>query len=158
MNLNGLSCWWRSLMLSSARRRNAASGSLRQDEFTDEQRALRDVARDLFAKQSQPSLIRERWKGERDPKLWRALAEVGLLGVIVPEQFGGSSGDEIDLALVLEEAGRAALPEPFVETVVASRLIELHGDDVLSESWLPRIAQGDVVATIGLETDPFRYP
>ena len=124
-------------------------------EFTDEQRALRDVARDLFAKQSPPSVIRERWRGEHDPKLWRALAEVGLLGVIVPERFGGSGGDEIDLALVLEEAGRAALPEPFVETVVASRLIELHGDDVLSESWLTGIAKGDVVATIGLETDPF---
>jgi len=124
-------------------------------DFTDEQRALRDVARDLFAKQSPPSLIRERWKGERDPKLWRALAEVGLLGVIVPEQYGGSGGDEIDLALVLEEAGRAALPEPFVETVVASRLIELHGSKVLSESWLPGIARGEVVATVGLETDPF---
>ena len=124
-------------------------------EFTDEQRALRDVARDLFAKQSPPSLIRERWKGERDPKLWRALAEVGLLGIVVPEEFGGAGGDETDLALVLEEAGRAALPEPFAETVVASRLIQHHGDKVLSQSWLPRIASGDVVATLGLATDPF---
>jgi len=125
-------------------------------DFTDEQRALRDVARDLFAKQSPPSLIRERWKGgERDPKLWRALAEVGLLGVIVPEQYGGSGGDETDLVLVLEEAGRAALPEPFLETVVASRLIALHGSDVLSQSWLPGIASGDVVATVARETDPF---
>ncbi len=124
-------------------------------EFSDEQRALRDVARDLFAKQSPPSLIRARWKGERDEKLWRALAEVGLLGITIPERFGGAGGDETDAVLVLEEAGRAALPEPFAETLLASRLIELHGDDVLSESWLPRIAQGDVVATIGLETDPF---
>ena len=125
-------------------------------DFTDEQRALRDVARDLFAKQSPPSLIRERWKGgERDPKLWRALAEVGLLGVIVPEEFGGSGGDETDLVLVLEEAGRAALPEPFLETVVASRLIQLGGSDVLSQRWLSLIASGDAVATITLETDPF---
>jgi len=125
-------------------------------DFTDEQRALRDVARELFAKQSPPSLIRERWKGgERDPKVWRALAEVGLLGVIVPEQYGGSGGDETDLVLVLEEAGRAALPEPFAETVVASRLISLHGSGVLSEIWLPRIASGDAVAALALETDPF---
>jgi len=124
-------------------------------EFTDEQRALRDVARGLFAKQSPPSLIRERWNGERDPKLWRALAEVGLLGIVVPEEFGGAGGDEIDLVLVLEEAGRAALPEPLAETAVASRLIHHHGNDVLSQSWLPAIARGDVVATIGLETDPF---
>ncbi|TMK50123.1 MAG: acyl-CoA dehydrogenase family protein, partial [Actinobacteria bacterium] len=137
------------------RRAHPGAAAVIDFDFTDEQRALRDVARDLFAKQSPPSLIRERWKGERDPKLWRALAEVRLLGVIVPEQYGGSGGDEVDLALVLEEAGRAALPEPFVETVVASRLIELHGSKVLSESWLPGIARGEVVATVGLETDPF---
>ena len=124
-------------------------------EFSDEQRALRDVARDLFAKASPPSLIRERWKGDRDPKLWRALAEVGLLGISIPEAFGGAGASEIDLALVLEEAGRAALPEPLAETAVASRLIQLHGDDVLSERWLPGIAKGDVVATVGFSTDPF---
>ena len=125
-------------------------------DFTDEQSALRDVARDLFAKQSPSSLIRKRWKGgERDPNLWRALAEVGLLGVIVPEEFGGSGGNETDLVLVLEEAGRAALPEPFAETLVAARLIALGGSDVLNQSWLPRIASGDAVATLALETDPF---
>jgi alkylation response protein AidB-like acyl-CoA dehydrogenase len=125
-------------------------------DFTDEQRALRDVARDLFAKQSPPSLIRERWKGgERDPKLWRALAEVGLLGVIVPEQYGGSGGNETDLLLVLEEAGRAALPEPFLETAVSSRLIQLGGSDVLRQIWLPRIASGDAIIALALETDPF---
>jgi len=124
-------------------------------ELTAEQRALRDVARDLFAKQSSPSLIRQRWKGERDEKLWRALADVGLLGITIPEQFGGAGGDETDAVLVLEEAGRAALPEPFAETLLASRMIQLHGDQVLSESWLPRIATGEAVATIALETDPF---
>jgi alkylation response protein AidB-like acyl-CoA dehydrogenase len=124
-------------------------------EFTDEQRALRDVARDLFAKQSPPSLIRERWKGERDPTLWRALAEVGLLGIVVPEEFGGAGGDETDLVLVLEEAGRAALPEPLAETAVAARLIQHHGNDVLSQDWMSGIARGDIVATLGLETDPF---
>ena len=124
-------------------------------DFTDEQRALRDVARDLFTKQSPPALTRERWKGNRNEKMWRALAGVGLLGITIPEQFGGAGGDETDAVLVLEEAGRAALPEPFAETAVASKLIELHGDDALSESWLPRIAHGDAVATIGLETDPF---
>ena len=124
-------------------------------DFTNEQRALRDVARDLFAKSSPPSLIRERWKGERDPKLWRAIAEVGLLGVIVPEQFGGSGGDETDLVLVLEEAGRAALPEPFLETLVTARLIALGGSDVLRQTWLPRIASGDAVAALALATDPF---
>ena len=124
-------------------------------EFTDEQRALRDVARDLFAKQSPPSLIRQRWNGERDDKLWRALAEVGLLGIRIPEEYGGASGHETDAVLVLEEAGRAAIPEPFAETLLASQMIQLHGDQALCQGWLPRIASGEARATVGLETDPF---
>jgi alkylation response protein AidB-like acyl-CoA dehydrogenase len=124
-------------------------------EFSDEQRALRDVARDLFARRSPPSLIRARWNGERDEKLWRALAEVGLLGITIPEEHGGAGGDEVDAVLVLEEAGRAALPEPFAETLIAARLIQLHGANVLSERWLSGIAKGDVVATVGREADPF---
>ncbi|HJT36878.1 MAG TPA: acyl-CoA dehydrogenase family protein, partial [Actinomycetota bacterium] len=85
-------------------------------DLTEEQRALRGVARDLFAKRCPPSLIRARWNGTRDEKLWRALAKVGLLGIMIPTQFGGAGGDETDAVLVLEEAGRAALPEPFAET------------------------------------------
>jgi alkylation response protein AidB-like acyl-CoA dehydrogenase len=124
-------------------------------DFTDEQRSLRDVCRDLFAKQSPPSLIRERWAGGRDHVLWRALAEIGLLGIVVPERFGGSGGDEVDVVLALEEAGRAALPEPLAETIVAARLIAAAQNDVVGETWLPRIANGEAVATIALDTDPF---
>jgi alkylation response protein AidB-like acyl-CoA dehydrogenase len=124
-------------------------------DFTDEQRSLRDVCRDLFAKQSPPSLIRDRWTGARDHTLWRALAGVGLLGIVVPERFGGSGGNEVDVVLALEEAGRAALPEPLAETMVAARLIAAAGSDVVSETWLPRIANGEAVATLALDTDPF---
>ncbi|MGZ4208734.1 MAG: acyl-CoA dehydrogenase family protein [Actinomycetota bacterium] len=125
-------------------------------DFGAEQNALRDVARDLFRRQSPPSVIRERWKSrERDPKLWRAIAEVGLLGVVVPEPYGGSGGDEVDLVLALEEAGRAALPEPLAETTTAARLIALSAPDVLKQRWLPALASGEAVATVALETDPF---
>src|SRR4051794_8056854 len=86
--------------------------------FSDEQLALRDLARDLFERESPPSRLRQLWETDepRDDKVWRTVAEAGLLGILVPEEFGGLGGDDVDLALVLEEAGRAALPEPLVET------------------------------------------
>jgi alkylation response protein AidB-like acyl-CoA dehydrogenase len=70
-----------------------------------------------------------------------SLAELGVPGLLVPESHGGLGGDEIDLLAVLEEAGRAAAPEPIVESAVAARL--LTGD--LADEWLPRMASGEVL-------------
>src|SRR5947208_9103694 len=111
-------------------------------EFSEEQEALRDLARDLFQRESPPSRLRSLWGEEepRDDKVWRTIAEAGLLGVAVPEEFGGLGGDEVDLALVLEEAGRAALPEPVLEAVaVAAPAIAEGGTDEQKREWLPRL-------------------
>jgi alkylation response protein AidB-like acyl-CoA dehydrogenase len=119
-------------------------------DFTDEQYALRDMARDLFEKESPPSRLRDLYAGgERKPACWRAMAAAGLTGLTVPEEFGGAGGNEVDLALVLEEAGRAALPEPLLETVaIAAPLFAEAGTEEQKAEWLPRIASGDAVATI----------
>jgi alkylation response protein AidB-like acyl-CoA dehydrogenase len=126
-------------------------------DFTPEQFALRDLARDLFEKESPPSRLRELWDGaERDPGCWRAMAAVGLTGLTVPEQYGGMGGDDVDLALVLEEAGRAALPEPLLETVaVAAPLLTKAGTDAQRNEWLPKIAAGEAIATVALGGAPF---
>ncbi|HYI45099.1 MAG TPA: acyl-CoA dehydrogenase family protein [Actinomycetota bacterium] len=126
-------------------------------EFDSEQLALRDLARDVFEKESSPARLRDLWEGgPRDSTVWKTLAEVGLLGLTVPEDYGGSGRDEIDLALVLEEAGRAALPEPLLETVaVAAPLLSEAGLDEQRQRWLPAIAAGDAVATVQLEASPF---
>ena len=52
----------------------------------------------------------------RSPELWKQLAELGLVGLTVPEEHGGLGLGEVDLVLILEEAGRVALPEPLLET------------------------------------------
>lgn len=126
-------------------------------DFTPEQFALRDLARDLFEKESPPSRLRELWDGaERDPGCWRAMASVGLTGLTVPEEFGGMGGDDVDLALVLEEAGRAALPEPLLETVaVAAPVLAETGTDAQRSEWLPKIAAGEAIATLALDDAPF---
>jgi alkylation response protein AidB-like acyl-CoA dehydrogenase len=127
-------------------------------DFTDEQYALRDLARELFERESPASRLRSQWTDEdqRDDKVWRTMAEAGLLGITVPETFGGLGGNEIDLALVLEEAGRACLPEPLVETVaIGAPLLAEAGTHEQQREWLSRIAGGDAIVTVRLGGAPF---
>ena len=113
---------------------------------TDDQLALRDAVRDLLAKECPPEVVRAAWpdgtdahgarKGEgaradadRVARVWSALADMGVLGVAVPEEHGGLGMAELDWVLVAEETGYAALPHPFVETAaVAAPLLAAVGD------------------------------
>jgi len=88
--------------------------------FTEEQLAFRDAVRDLLAKECPPETVRAGWSSDegRDDgagKAWSALAEMGVLGVLASEGEGGLGLTEVDLVLLLEETGYAALPEPIVE-------------------------------------------
>jgi alkylation response protein AidB-like acyl-CoA dehydrogenase len=86
--------------------------------FTDEQVAFRDAVRDLLSDACPPSAVRAAWAGDGpgfDPKLWSRLGEMGVLTMLAPTEAGGLGLDEIAMALVLEETGRAAMPGPIVE-------------------------------------------
>lgn len=95
--------------------------------FDDDQIAFRDAARELFDKECPPGVVRAAWDapaGQLDRGVWDQLAEMGVLATVVPEASDGLGLDEQALVLVLEEAGRAALPHPLVETAaVAAPLI-----------------------------------
>jgi alkylation response protein AidB-like acyl-CoA dehydrogenase len=90
------------------------------------------------------------WESDtgRSPQLWAKMAEIGFVGLTIPEEHGGLGMNEVDLVLILEEAGKAALPEPLLETtaIVAPTLMEA-GTDEQRKEWLPRIAAGEAVAT-----------
>lgn len=125
--------------------------------FSDTQLALRDVSRDLFTRESPPSRVRELWDGKPfDRRVWRLMAETGLCGLLVPEDLGGAGGDEVDLAQVHEEAGRAALPEPLLETAgVAAPLLAEGAGDGVRERWLPAIASGEAIVAVQAPGEPF---
>ena len=91
-----------------------------QFAFTDDQLAFRDAVRDLLAKECPPSVVRAAWTNAdgRSGPAWSALGEMGVLGALVPEADGGLGLTELDVVLLAEETGRAALPEPFVEHVL----------------------------------------
>ena len=126
-------------------------------DFTDEQFQLRDAARDFFTGESSPAHVRAMWESGtgRSPELWKKMAETGFVGLTVPEEHGGLGMDEVDLVLILEEAGKAALPEPLLETtaVAAPTLVEA-GTPEQQKEWLPRIAAGEAIATVQLGGAP----
>ena len=124
-------------------------------DFDDTQYALRDMARELFAKESPPSRVRELWENKPlDRRVWRTMADAGIVGITVPEEFGGAGGNALDLALVYEEAGRACLPEPLLETTgIAAPLIARFGTDEQRARWLPAIASGEVLAGVRSSDD-----
>ena len=77
---------------------------------------MRDAVRTFLENECPPKVVRDAWTNETGRSgLWPRLGEMGVLGVLAPEAQGGFGGDYLDLVLLLEETGRAALPEPIVE-------------------------------------------
>jgi alkylation response protein AidB-like acyl-CoA dehydrogenase len=120
--------------------------------FTEQQTDLRDAVRDLLAKECPPERVREAWASPSGRAgVWGALAEMGVIGMAAPEEAGGLDLDEVDLVLVLEESGRACLPEPIVETAaVAVPLLAAAGD-----ARAAALASGDGSAAVQPPTDDF---
>ena len=77
---------------------------------------MRDAVRAFLDNECPPKVVRDAWTNETGRSgLWSRLGEMGVLGVLAAEEYGGFGGDYLDLVLLLEETGRAALPEPVVE-------------------------------------------
>jgi alkylation response protein AidB-like acyl-CoA dehydrogenase len=110
--------------------------------FTADQLELRDAVRDFLEKECPPSVVRDAWTSETGRSgLWGKLGAMGVLGVLAPEDHGGLGGTFLDLVLLLEETGRAALPEPIVEhAAVALPALDEPGP----------AAAGEVTVSVGL--------
>lgn len=126
--------------------------------FSEDQLLLQQTVREFLAGECSTAWVREQWASEtgRSPEFWQKLSEIGIPGLLVPEAHGGLELDEIDFVLLLEEIGRAALPEPVIATaVVATRLFQELQSDALQAEWLPRIASGDARIATGSPVNPF---
>jgi alkylation response protein AidB-like acyl-CoA dehydrogenase len=125
--------------------------------FTDEQEELRKTVRAFLDAKSPESAVREQMETEAgyDEAVWRQMAEqMGLQGLSIPEEFGGSGFSFIELGIVLEEMGRSLLCAPFFSTVVlAANTLQHSGDDAAKKDYLPGIASGETIATVAF-TEP----
>ena len=123
-------------------------------DFTEEQVMLRNVARELLAEKCTTRQVRQLMEapvGSRwDRALWQQLAEVGLLGVTIDEQFGGQGLGMVEQAIALEEVGRAVMPGPYLATVLATAALRAGGDRGQMASYLPKIASGELTATVAV--------
>jgi alkylation response protein AidB-like acyl-CoA dehydrogenase len=85
-----------------------------------------------------------------DPVLWKGLAELGLAGIHLPGEYGGSELEILDLAVVAETLGSLAAPVPFLSHSLASLAISLAGSDDQKSRWLPGLASGELLASVAL--------
>jgi len=125
--------------------------------FSEEQEELRKTVRSFLDQKSPETEVRRLMETDEgyDPAVWKQMGEqLGLQGLIVPEEFGGSGYSYVELGVVLEEMGRALLCAPYFSTVVLAGNALLHsGDDAAKKDYLPGIASGETIATLAF-TEP----
>ncbi len=126
--------------------------------LTEEQTMLRDMAHEWADNESPVSALRRVRDGGAaegfDPTAWQAQAEMGWAGILVPEEFGGVGMGYLSLGQVLEQLGRNLAATPLAATSAAVSAIVLGGSDEQKVAWLPRIASGEIVATVAFDEGP----
>ena len=118
---------------------------------------LRTMAREFLASECPKSRVRELEKDGKgyDPGTWKRMAELGWMGLHLPEEYHGSSADLMDLVVLMEEMGRNILPGPFFSTVVLAALpIMDFGSKAQQARHLPRIASGETIWTLAVNEEP----
>ncbi|MCX4090943.1 acyl-CoA dehydrogenase family protein [Nocardia sp. alder85J] len=121
---------------------------------TPEQQALADAVRRFVTERTPRAAVRETAFGPTsfDPAVWRGLAaDLGLAGLLVPDEFGGQGGTAADLAVALRELGAGLVPAPLLASGVLAAGTLLALDDVAAQkTWLPQLSSGAVVATLAV--------
>jgi alkylation response protein AidB-like acyl-CoA dehydrogenase len=122
-------------------------------DFSDDQKQLRDQARKFLTEKCPPKAVRAvlDGKADYDRELWKGLAEMGFLGVAIPEEYGGAGAGHLELCVIAEEMGRALAPVPFSSTVyLAAEALLLAGSEAQKQAWLPKITSGEAIGTLAL--------
>jgi alkylation response protein AidB-like acyl-CoA dehydrogenase len=128
--------------------------------FDERQLEFRRQLRVLTDKSCTAADIREAWDSELgwSPSRWAALAEMGVVGLTVPESYDGLGLGLVDLVLLLEEVGWSGLPEPLLETTALAVPLLRDARGERSEErrarWFPRVAAGDAVIAVGTAVMP----
>ena len=120
--------------------------------ITEDHRALAETVRSFADKRNLRGAARARLDSSDDvlPEFWAELADLGWLGLHLPEDVGGSGYGIDEAVIVVEELARAVAPGPFVPTVIAGAVIAAAGDDDLKSRALPGLADGSTVGAVAL--------
>lgn len=120
--------------------------------FTETQEILKKMARDFLATECPKTKVRELEESEEgySPELWKKMAELGWMGLIIPEDYEGMGYTFQDLTVLLEEIGRNILPGPLLCTVTSTFPILDAGTEEQKKEFLPKIARGELILTTAL--------
>jgi alkylation response protein AidB-like acyl-CoA dehydrogenase len=129
-------------------------------EFSAEQEALRTTVRRFLADAAPIPYVRQQLADRRgtSDEVWKGLVDVGLLGLLVPEAWGGAGRGMVDMGVVLEEMGRAVHPGPFASSAVGavSALVAV-GSEFDRDAWLPSLCDGSAIGTLALFEEGGRF-
>ena len=122
--------------------------------FTDEQELLRTEVRKFLDESCPLERVRKITEDANGPgfsrDLWQHIADLGWLGLTVPELHGGAGLGFVDLVVVLEETGRSLFPSPLVSNTLAAHAIRRFGSAKQQSRWLPRLVDGSAIGTVAL--------
>lgn len=121
--------------------------------FDEIQDMLSKDARRFLGDKCPKTFVREMEEDEAgySPELWKEMADLGWMGLVIPEEYGGQGMSFMDLAALLEEMGRACLPGPFFSTVVLGGALVLEaGSEEQKKQLLPQIADGEMIMSLAL--------
>jgi len=118
--------------------------------FSPEQEMLRETVRGVLAATSPLGVVRELEDDPTgySPDLWKQLAHLDLIGLQLPEEYGGSGMTTLEGVVVYEEFGRAIAPSPhFVSSILSGGVLSRSGSEAQKQAWLPGIVSGEAILT-----------
>jgi acyl-CoA dehydrogenase len=119
-------------------------------DFSDEQKQLRDQVRRFLGEKCSPAAVRKILEGPDafDRDLYIGLAELGVLGAAIPEEYGGVGLGDLELCVIAEELGRVLAPVPVSSSIyLAAEFLLMSGSETQKAYWLPKLASGEAIGT-----------
>ena len=129
-------------------------------DLKQDQQILKDSAHSFLQKECPSTFVRQMVEDERGytPAMWKKMAELGWMGILFPEEYGGYGGSFLDMAVVLYETGYACLPGPFFPSVVTGGLTLLEGgSEKQKKELLPQLASGERIITLAWTEESGSY-
>ncbi|MBM4462691.1 MAG: acyl-CoA dehydrogenase [Chloroflexi bacterium] len=128
--------------------------------LNDQQELLKKEARRFLDSEFPKKLVRQLQESELgySPEIWKKIADLGWLGLVSPEEYGGAGGTLLDLGVLFEEVGKTACPSPLFATMALGVLLLLdEGNEEQKQRLLPRVASGDLILTLALSEPEVDY-
>lgn len=127
--------------------------------LTDQQEMLKQAVDTFVSRDAPIETLIELQQTERgfSDDMWRTAGELGWLGMLIPEEYGGSDTGYTDAGVVFEALGKGPVPGPFFSTVLAGEIIKELGNDAQKENYLTRIANGSLIATLAMSEPDYQW-